>query len=29
VISETENRVGWEIFKSLLAVYYLKKEMGK
>ena len=29
VISETENRVGWEIFKSLLAVYYLKKEMRK
>jgi len=29
VISETENRVGWEIFKNLLSVYYLKKEMGK
>ena len=29
VVSETENRVGWEIFKHLLSVYYLKKEMGK
>ena len=29
VISETENRVGWEIFKNLLSVYYLKKEMRK
>lgn len=29
VISETENRVGWEIFRNLLSVYYLKKEMGK
>ena len=28
-ISETENRVGWEIFKNLLAVYYLEKEMRK
>ena len=29
LISETENGVGWEIFKSLLDVYYLKKEMKK
>ncbi len=29
VISKTENRVGWEIFKNLLSVYYLKKEMGR
>jgi len=29
VVSETENRVGWEIFKNLLSVYYLKKEMGR
>ncbi len=29
VVSETENRIGWEIFQALLRVYYLKKEMGK
>jgi hypothetical protein len=28
VVTEKENEVGWEIFKHLLAVYQLKKEMG-